>query len=44
LDDLLGLRPAAFALLREDQLAVGDDIELARFSGDGLRLVRRLLV
>ena len=34
----------ALALLREDQLAVGDDVELALRSGDGLRLVRRSVV
>ena len=38
------LGKAAFALLREDQLAVGDDVELTRLAGDGLGVVRRLFV
>jgi hypothetical protein len=31
-------------LLREDDPAVGDDVELALSSGDGVRLVRRAFV
>jgi hypothetical protein len=36
------LGEAALALLAEDQLAVGDDVELAVLARDDLRLVRRL--
>jgi hypothetical protein len=38
------LREAALALLAEDQLPVGKDVELALLAGDDLRLVRRAVV
>jgi hypothetical protein len=41
-DDLFVLWEAALALLAEDQLAVGEDVELTTFAGNDLRLVRRL--
>ena len=34
----------ALALLREDQLSVGDDVVLTLLPGDGLRFVRSALV
>ena len=43
-DDLVVLREAAFLLLREDQVPVGDDVELTLFARDGLGLVSRALV
>jgi hypothetical protein len=43
-DDLVVLREAAFLLLREDQVPVGDDVELALFARDGLGLVSGALV
>jgi hypothetical protein len=36
------LGEAALALLAEDQLPVGDDVELTLLAGDDLRFVRRL--
>jgi hypothetical protein len=38
------LGKAALALFREDELAVGEDVELTRLAGDGLGVVRCLLV
>lgn len=38
------LREAAFLLLREDQVPVGDDVELTLFARDGLGLVSGALV
>ena len=43
-DDLVVLREAAFLLLREDQVSVGDDVELTLFARDGLGLVSGALV
>src|SRR5438067_669760 len=40
LNDLVRLGPPVFALLGKDQPAVGDDVELALFPGDCLRLMR----
>ena len=40
-DDLVRLGPAALALLREDQLAVRDNVELALRAGDDFGFVRR---
>jgi len=44
LDDLVVLGKAALTLLAEDQLPVGEDVELALLAGDDLGLVRRALV
>src|SRR5439155_5272836 len=38
-DDLLELREATLLLLREDQLTVGEHVELALLAGDDLGLV-----
>jgi hypothetical protein len=38
------LGEATLVLLAEDHLPVGDDVELALLTGDGLCLMRRLLV
>ena len=38
------LREAAFLLLREDQVPVGDDVELTLFARDGFGLVSGALV
>src|SRR5207244_9874347 len=38
-NDLVVLREATFFLLREDQLPVGDDVELALLTGNGLGVV-----
>jgi hypothetical protein len=38
------LREATFALLREDESAVGHDVELALLPGNGARLVRGQVV
>jgi hypothetical protein len=38
------LGKAALALLAEDHLPVGEDVELTLFAGDDLGVVRRLLV
>jgi hypothetical protein len=38
------LGEATLPLLAEDQFPFGDDVELALFAGEGLCLVRRLLV
>ncbi len=35
---------ASFLLLREDQLAVGDDVELALLTGNGLGVVSGALI
>src|SRR4029078_3089934 len=43
-NDLVGLRKAALALLGENDLAVGDDVELALLSRNRLGLVGRLLL
>src|SRR5689334_24392401 len=37
--DLVELREAMLALLREDHLAVGDDVELRACTGDSFRFV-----
>jgi hypothetical protein len=39
LNDLVVLGKAAFALFREDQRAVRDDVELTLLSGDDLGVV-----
>jgi hypothetical protein len=43
-NDLVVLGEATLVLLAEDQLPVGDDVELALLAGDDLGLVRRLLI
>ncbi len=43
-NDLVVLREAAFLLLREDQVPVGDDVELTLRARDGLGLVSGALV
>ena len=43
-NDLVVLREAAFLLLREDQLPVGDDVELTLRARDGLGVVSGALV
>jgi hypothetical protein len=43
-DDLVVLREPTFLLFREDQVPVGDDIELTFFARDGLGLMSGALV
>ena len=43
-DDLAVLREAAFLLLREDEVPVGENVELTLFARDGLGLVSGALV
>ena len=44
LNDLFVLRKPAFPLLGEDQLAVGEDVELTRLTRDCFGLVCRVVV